>query len=172
MIQISTNLAEINRILNKYLNFINYFLEQLSGHVVYIESITDGFLVIWQDFDTFIRGFQPFPEWIHIEALQLNPQQNPLVKIAPSKQEYPPDGFQINFKCIYPMKYDQIIDILSEFFRFIDFGLVICQNYPNCTVIFPKYEHTVKYFNSLFLYFEATYGLFGSDPKIVQKSSP
>jgi hypothetical protein len=163
MVQITTNITEVNRILNKYLNFMNYFLDRLSKQALYIESIMEGFLVIWRDFQNFARGFQPFPEQIHFDALRLDPQCNPLVKIAPPKNRFPPDGFQITFNCIHHSNYEQFADIVSRFFRSIDSGLNIIQNDSICKVIFPEYEHIVNYLNHLYLYFELSYGLFGQN---------
>jgi hypothetical protein len=127
--------------------------------------MAEGFLVIWRDFENFIRGFQPYPESIHSEALRLDPQHNPLIKIAPPKARYPSEGFRITFKCIRSTDFAQIADLLSRFFRSIDSGLVFLERCPIYTVIFPEYEHAVKYLNHLYVYFESRYGLFGPEPK-------
>ncbi len=106
------------------------------------------------------QAFKLYPESIHIQALTFNSQQNPLIKFAPPKSQFPPEGFQIDFSRCIPQWTQRTHAVLSEFFHSIDNSIRYNAEANRSLVVFPSYESITKYLNHLYIYFESTYALF------------
>ena len=86
--------------LTKYINFFNHLLEKNLNTIFYLETVEDGILHIFKDFDAFKTVHTPIQPQILASIRRIPPEENFLLKGVISPNEKLPPAMESQIDCI------------------------------------------------------------------------
>lgn len=162
ILKVNTNSPFLNKILNKYIAMFNFFFESLSQRQLYIEIVLDGFIVIWPSIEEFQKSFIPYSEEMKRKGLSIKPENNILHILHPPKDCFPPEGLKIMFQSESHTMND-VFPILHVFYTSFDQNIKVSANDGCIEVLFISFEQALRYFQTIFIFFQETYDLFDEE---------
>ena len=158
-LKLSLNSRWANNFLSKYVSYINYFFEKEYKKAIYVETIADGFIVIWENFACFNQDFTPYPNEILVESKAFNSEMNLFSRIGIPRDKFPEEGLIISFE-VHPNDFLTVKTRLTHFFRQFDPQIQFEYEKPKIKVIFTTYVIFHAYFNPVYLYLTSKYEFF------------
>ena len=119
IIQFTTDFPDLFGNMEKYIPFINHQLTTETKNKFYMESITNGLVYVYADFETFQLMNQPYDLDIieHFKAtheLKLNPML--LTENIINDQNFPAGGLHFQYKIVAPQR-EKIKSIILQHFQ-------------------------------------------------------
>jgi hypothetical protein len=158
-IKMTTNIEKVNNLLRKYTAFLNYVFDEVSSSKLYIESVMDGFIVFWQDWESFERSWIDYPDDVYEKAPKLNEHENMILRLGPSEENFPEEGFTIKFTG-ESVENDKIFQVLKNFYTHMNLGIEVKNNSNSVKVLFSTYDQMKNYVQLMTTYFNEAYELF------------
>jgi hypothetical protein len=116
---------------------------------IYIETIHNDSIVIWETFSRFEEEFAPISsEFLNQDTLN-GKKENLFIQRAPTIDNYPATGIILTFECDSE-DFNKAETIMMNYFKCFHPKIQFKEKPPKLDVIFPNYESLVSYLTPLY----------------------
>jgi hypothetical protein len=148
IVKLRTNHDGYFKNLAKYTNFFNHLLEKNLNTIFYLESVEDGILHIFKNFEAFKIVHTPIQPRILAQIKQIPPEQNFILKGVIEPNEILPPAMESQVECISANS-DDLFSYMKSFYDSFNLGIQVVKQ-KNFITISMNSEAFLVYANYLY----------------------